>query len=103
MQRVAVARALVARPSIILADEPTGNLDSHSSTEVLDLLRSLSDEDGTAVVLVTHDQTAERYGTRRLNLGDGRPYAGDAAPAGEHGLRRCAPDGFPSAAFTSPR
>jgi ABC-type phosphonate transport system ATPase subunit len=66
MQRVAVARALVARPSIILADEPTGNLDSHSSTEVLDLLRSLSDEDGAAVVLVTHDQTAERYGTRRL-------------------------------------
>ena len=83
MQRVAVARALVARPSIILADEPTGNLDSHSSTEVLDLLRSLSDEDGAAVVLVTHDQTAERYGTRRLNLVDGRPYAVDPAPVGE--------------------
>jgi len=83
MQRVAVARALVARPSIILADEPTGNLDSHSSTEVLDLLRSLSDEDGAAVVLVTHDQTAEHYGTRRLNLVDGRPYAVDPAPVGE--------------------
>ena len=72
MQRVAVARALVARPSIILADEPTGNLDSHSSTEVLDLLRSLSDEDGAAVVMVTHDQAAAGYGSRELHLVDGR-------------------------------
>jgi ABC-type lipoprotein export system ATPase subunit len=72
MQRVAVARALVARPSMILADEPTGNLDSHSSTEVLDLMRSLSDEDGTAVVMVTHDPAAARYGTRELQLVDGR-------------------------------
>jgi ABC-type lipoprotein export system ATPase subunit len=71
MQRVAVARALVAKPSIILADEPTGNLDSHSSTDVLNLLRSLSDEEGAAVVLVTHDQAATRYGTRELHLVDG--------------------------------
>jgi ABC-type lipoprotein export system ATPase subunit len=77
MQRVAVARALVARPSIILADEPTGNLDSHSSTEVLDLLRSLSDEDGAAVVMVTHDQAAARYGSRELHLVDGRATAVD--------------------------
>ena len=84
MQRVAVARALVARPSIILADEPTGNLDSHSSTEVLDLLRSLSDDDGAAVVMVTHDQAAARYGSRELRLVDGRACAADAAiPAGE--------------------
>lgn len=80
MQRVAVARALVARPSIVLADEPTGNLDSHSSTEVLDLLRSLSDEDGTAVVLVTHDQSATRYGTRQLHLVDGRESPGGDEP-----------------------
>jgi ABC-type lipoprotein export system ATPase subunit len=79
MQRVAVARALVARPAIILADEPTGNLDSHSSAEVLDLLRSLSDEDGAAVVMVTHDQAAARYGSRELHLVDGRAYAIDAA------------------------
>jgi ABC-type lipoprotein export system ATPase subunit len=79
MQRVAVARALVARPSLILADEPTGNLDSHSSTEVLDLLRSLSDEDGAAVVLVTHDQAATRYGTRELRLVDGQAYGADTA------------------------
>jgi ABC-type lipoprotein export system ATPase subunit len=85
MQRVAVARALVARPSIILADEPTGNLDSHSSTEVLDLLRSLSDEDGAAVVLVTHDQAAVRYGSRKLHLVDGRASAiiDGAAPIAE--------------------
>lgn len=78
MQRVAVARALVAGPSIILADEPTGNLDSHSSIGVLDLLRSLSDEDGAAVVLVTHDQTAAGYGTREVHLVDGRVCSADA-------------------------
>jgi ABC-type lipoprotein export system ATPase subunit len=75
MQRVAVARALVARPTMILADEPTGNLDSQSSTEVLDLLRSLADEDGTAVVMVTHDPAAARYGCREVHLVDGRSCA----------------------------
>jgi ABC-type lipoprotein export system ATPase subunit len=79
MQRVAVARALVARPSIILADEPTGNLDSHSSTEVLELLRSLSDEDGAAVVMVTHDEVAASYGSREVHLVDGRAAAIDVA------------------------
>lgn len=79
MQRVAVARALVARPSLILADEPTGNLDSHSSIEVLDLLRSLSEEDGAAVVMVTHDRAAAGYGSRELHLVDGRACAADAA------------------------
>jgi ABC-type lipoprotein export system ATPase subunit len=59
---------------MILADEPTGNLDSHSSTEVLGLLRSLSDEDGTAVVMVTHDPTAAQYGSREVHLVDGRAY-----------------------------
>ena len=84
MQRVAVARALVARPSLVLADEPTGNLDSHSSAEVLGLLRSLSDEDGAAVVMVTHDRTAARYGSRELHLVDGHACTGEvAAPAGE--------------------
>ena len=81
MQRVAVARALVAGPSIVLADEPTGNLDSHSSTEVLDLLKSLADEDGAAVMMVTHDPAAARYGTRELHLVDGRACALGAVPA----------------------
>jgi ABC-type lipoprotein export system ATPase subunit len=78
MQRVAVARALVARPSLVLADEPTGNLDSHSSTEVLEVLRSLSVEDGAAVVMVTHDQAAASYGTRELRVADGRARLADA-------------------------
>ena len=83
MQRVAVARALAARPSIILADEPTGNLDSHSSTEVLGLLRSLSDEEGAAVVVVTHDEGAVGHGSRELHLVDGRAHSAAAAPGGE--------------------
>lgn len=83
MQRVAVARALAARPSIILADEPTGNLDSHSSTEVLGLLRSLSDEEGAAVVVVTHDDAAVGCGSRKLHLVDGRANSAAAAPVGE--------------------
>jgi ABC-type lipoprotein export system ATPase subunit len=83
MQRVAVARALAARPSIILADEPTGNLDSHSSTEVLGLLRSLSDEEGTAVVVVTHNEGAVGYGSRELRLVDGRAHSAAPAPVGE--------------------
>jgi ABC-type lipoprotein export system ATPase subunit len=78
MQRVAVARALVARPSLVLADEPTGNLDSQSSTEVLDLLRSLSVEDGAAVVMVTHDLAAAGYGSRKVHLVDGRASDADA-------------------------
>jgi ABC-type lipoprotein export system ATPase subunit len=63
----------------VLADEPTGNLDSQSSTEVLDLLRSLSVEDGAAVVMVTHDQVAARYGSRTVHLVDGRASEVDAA------------------------
>ena len=60
---------------MVLADEPTGNLDSHSSAEVLGLLRALTDEDGTAVVMVTHDRTAASYGSRELHLVDGHASA----------------------------
>ena len=71
-QRVAVARALVSRPEVIFADEPTGNLDSKTSDEVLELLRRAVDEFGQAVVMVTHDEQAAGYADRRIELVDGR-------------------------------
>lgn len=71
-QRVAVARALVSRPRIVFADEPTGNLDSHSGAEVLELLRRSVDDFGQTVVMVTHDPVAAAYTDRVVFLGDGR-------------------------------
>lgn len=70
-QRVAVARALAGRPSIVFADEPTGNLDSRSGAEVLTLLRRSVDEFGQTVVMVTHDPIAAAYTDRVLFLADG--------------------------------
>jgi putative ABC transport system ATP-binding protein len=72
MQRVAIARAFVWRPPIILADEPTGNLDSASGSEVLRLLRAQADEQGTTVVMVTHDAQAAKVGSRLVVIRDGR-------------------------------
>jgi putative ABC transport system ATP-binding protein len=71
-QRVACARALVCRPSIVFADEPTGNLDSTSGAEVLSFLRRSVDEFGQTVVMVTHDPVAAAYTDRVLFLADGR-------------------------------
>ncbi len=71
-QRVAVARALVSRPRIVFADEPTGNLDSRSGAEVLALLRAAVDDHGQTVVMVTHDPVAAAYCDRVLFLADGR-------------------------------
>ncbi|MEA2276912.1 MAG: putative transport system ATP-binding protein [Solirubrobacteraceae bacterium] len=71
-QRVAVARALAARPAVIFADEPTGNLDSKASGELLDLLRRSVDDFGQTVIMVTHDAVAASYADRLLVLGDGR-------------------------------
>lgn len=71
-QRVACARALVARPEIIFGDEPTGNLDSNSSQEVLDILRTAVDQDDQTVVIVTHDPKAASYADRVLFLADGK-------------------------------
>jgi putative ABC transport system ATP-binding protein len=71
-QRVAVARALASKPAVVFADEPTGNLDSKSSAEVLDLLRRSVDEFGQTVIMVTHDPMAASYADRLLVLADGR-------------------------------
>ncbi len=71
-QRVAVARALVSRPQIVLADEPTGNLDSHSSAEILAFMRSAVRELGQTIVMVTHDPVAASYADRAVFLADGR-------------------------------
>jgi len=70
-QRVAIARALVTDPRLIVADEPTGNLDSHSANEVLEILRTLSRDAGKTVIMVTHDPKAAAYGTRSIHLEKG--------------------------------
>jgi putative ABC transport system ATP-binding protein len=71
-QRVAVARALISKPAVVFADEPTGNLDSKSSEEVLRLLRQSVDDLGQSVVMVTHDPEAASYADRLVVLRDGR-------------------------------
>jgi putative ABC transport system ATP-binding protein len=79
-QRVAVARALISRPAVVFADEPSGNLDSKASNEVLGLLRSAVDDFDQTVVMVTHDAHAASFADRLLVLADGRiVHDGDAA------------------------
>jgi putative ABC transport system ATP-binding protein len=72
MQRVAIARALVIEPTLILADEPTGNLDSATGEQILALVCDAHRERGTTVVMVTHDERAAAVGTRRVLMRDGR-------------------------------
>jgi putative ABC transport system ATP-binding protein len=71
-QRVSIARALLMRPELVLADEPTGNLDSHSSAEVLELLGELNHDEGHTIVMVTHDPSAAATAKRVMFLRDGR-------------------------------
>jgi putative ABC transport system ATP-binding protein len=71
-QRVAIARALVNRPQILLADEPTGNLDSRTSVEIMDILQRLNEEQGLTVVLVTHEHDIAQYAKRAMEFRDGR-------------------------------
>jgi putative ABC transport system ATP-binding protein len=71
-QRVAVARALVHKPAVVFADEPTGNLDSKASEEVLALLRGAADEFGQTIIMVTHDPHAASYADRLVVMADGQ-------------------------------
>jgi putative ABC transport system ATP-binding protein len=71
-QRVAIARALVNNPKLLLADEPTGNLDTQTSIEVMEILRGLNRDQGLTVVLVTHEMDIAQYGTRIVSFRDGR-------------------------------
>ena len=71
-QRVAIARAIVNRPAILLADEPTGNLDTENSQAVLDILRDLNQRTGQTILMITHNPEAAAYGHRTVHMRDGR-------------------------------
>jgi putative ABC transport system ATP-binding protein len=72
-QRAALARALINRPKVLLADEPTGNLDSHTGTEIMTMIRDLNQQSGMTIVMVTHERAlAERYAQRMIFLADGK-------------------------------
>jgi len=93
-QRAALARALINRPQLLLADEPTGNLDSHTGTDIMDLLREFNEGLGMTVVMVTHERAlAERYARRMIFLADGkliddRPNVPIAAASETSGVQR---------------
>jgi putative ABC transport system ATP-binding protein len=87
-QRVAAARALVSRPEIVFADEPTGNLDSRAGAEVLSFLRDSADSHGQTVVMVTHDPTAASYAHRVIFLADGQIVDEMTAPSADQVLER---------------
>lgn len=79
-QRVAIARALAGSPTVILADEPTGNLDSHRSHEIMSLLQRLNREEGITIVMVTHEEDIAAYAGRLLVFVDGKLARDEAAP-----------------------
>jgi putative ABC transport system ATP-binding protein len=92
-QRVAVARAVVGSPKILLADEPTGNLDSTNSEQVMDLLAELH-RDGATICMVTHDPRYARYATRTIHLFDGKIVEEESGPERQREEKRLEESGF---------
>jgi putative ABC transport system ATP-binding protein len=82
-QRVAIARALISKPAVVFADEPTGNLDSSSSAEVLEFLRRSVRDLGQTIIMVTHDAVAASYADRAIVFADGRIVADETSPSAE--------------------
>jgi ABC-type lipoprotein export system ATPase subunit len=80
MQRVAIARAMVNKPEILLADEPTGNLDTKRSSEIVQVLKELNQNVGLTVIMVTHNQALAQLADRMLEMRDGRIYQIDSQP-----------------------
>jgi len=80
-QRVAIARSLINNPQVLLADEPTGNLDSQTSQELLQMLQELNRTDGLTIILVTHDAEVAQHAQRTIHIKDGLIRSGEAPPA----------------------
>ncbi|KRL61617.1 subunit of permease involved the starvation-induced killing process (ATP-binding protein) [Latilactobacillus fuchuensis] len=86
-QRVAIARALVHQPKFIIADEPTGALDTKTSAEIMQIFRDLNQREGTTIVLVTHDPQVSLYGDRLIKILDGAIIADEPVKEGSHAIQ----------------